>query len=269
MQNLSMLGDRILLLVPHPDDEVVGCATALRRARAAGCAVHAVFLTHGVAPVERLWPWQRPTYVSRVAIRWKEAMRCCRLTGLAVAGRQDIPSRTLKANLATTLDLIGQAIDAIAPDAIWTPAYEGGHQDHDVTHFLAGRAADAAGVRAWEFAEYNYAGGRVQANRFPAPRGDEIEIVLDAEECEAKARALAVYRSERRNLAHCAIARECFRAYAAADYDRPPHPGVLFYQRFQWVPRHPRVDHCRPHEVSAAIRGCTAGAGVTASATAA
>ncbi len=43
------------------------------------------------------------------------------------------------------------------------------------------------------------------------------------------------------------VARACplaFRPFAGYDYARPPHPGVLFYQRFQWVwPRHPRVDY--------------------------
>lgn len=43
-----MFGQRVLILVPHPDDEVVGAAAAIARARAQGAAVTGVFLTTGV-----------------------------------------------------------------------------------------------------------------------------------------------------------------------------------------------------------------------------
>ena len=248
-----MLADRILLLAPHPDDELVGCATAIRRARAEGCTVSVLFLTSGVPRVECFWPWQRETHLSRISIRWQEAMRAARHAGFAVAGRQNVASRTLKENIGATLDLIRATMRELAVQVVWTPAYEGGHQDHDVTHFIAGRLPP--GIPVWEFAEYNFAGGQVQANRFPDARDGEEAIVLDQREIQEKLAALKIYRSERRNLKHCTVAREAFRPFAPADYDRQPHPGTLFYQRFQWVPKHPRIDHCRPVEVSAAIRG--------------
>ena len=51
-----------------------------------------------------------------------------------------------------------------------------------------------------------------------------------------------------------AAGREVFRPLAGYDYAKPPHPGVLFYQRFQWVwPRHPRVDYTKADEVCAAL----------------
>ena len=39
--------DRVLVLAPHPDDEVLACGGLLQQARAAGAAVRVVFLTYG------------------------------------------------------------------------------------------------------------------------------------------------------------------------------------------------------------------------------
>jgi len=39
--------DRVLILVPHPDDEVIACAGVIQGALAAHCPVHVVFLTYG------------------------------------------------------------------------------------------------------------------------------------------------------------------------------------------------------------------------------
>ena len=42
-----MFGQRILILVPHPDDEVVAGCAAIGRAQAAGAKIFALYLTHG------------------------------------------------------------------------------------------------------------------------------------------------------------------------------------------------------------------------------
>ena len=61
-----MIGRRVLILVPHPDDEIVGCAAAIARARADGRDVFALYLTTGIAPVEMQWCWQRADQAARV-----------------------------------------------------------------------------------------------------------------------------------------------------------------------------------------------------------
>ena len=65
---------------------------------------------------------------------------------------------------------------------------------------------------------------------------------------------MRVYASERRNLGYVGVVSECWRKLGAYDYSLPPHPGLLWYARFQWVPfRHPRVDFTEPEAVSRAI----------------
>ena len=246
-----MFGKRIVLLIPHPDDEVVGCAEAIRQAVAQGSDVFGCYLTNGVPHPSLLWPWQRTGHAARVARRWHEAEAAAARLGIRMALRQDIPTRALKDHLAQTAARLDGAFGALRPSVVWAPAYEGGHQDHDVTSYLARRVAERCEV--WEFSEYNFEAGRVRSQRFIGPSGGEREIRLDAEAAREKQALLALYASERGNLSCVRCQRECFRPLARYDYTRPPHPGRLFYQRFQWVPWHPRIDHTRPEAVCRAI----------------
>ena len=81
-------------------------------------------------------------------------------------------------------------------------------------------------------------------------REDSLKTFL----AQHKRRGLAIYRSERGNLGYVDWRRECFRPHAPYRFAEPPHPGRAFYQRYQWAPPHPRIDRCRPEEVSAAFR---------------
>lgn len=243
---------RILVLVPHPDDEVVGCAIAAHRARAAGAQLFALYLTTGVPPREHLWPWQRGGYEARVARRRQEALAVAALLGLEPVSFQPWPSRRLKSHLAEALALIEQARAAHRIEALWAPAWEGGHQDHDVTNFLAAQLAHRLPVT--EFAEYHAVRAVVATQRFIAMQGGERVIALTAAERALKRRALALYRSERANLAHVRCDVESLRPLARYDYAAPPHPGRLFWTRFQWVPfRHPRIDFDAPEEMRATL----------------
>jgi LmbE family N-acetylglucosaminyl deacetylase len=243
---------RILILVPHPDDEVVGCAAAAKRELLAGKALFALYLTTGVPARELLWPWQRPHYAALVEQRRAEAAAAAAFLGIEPVGFHDVPARTLKSRLAPTLARIEAVLSERHIDEVWTPAFEGGHQDHDATNLLASRLKPRIGVV--EFAEYHAAGGRVESQRFLAPHGDERHIALTPAEAALKRQALALYRSERRNLAHVRLERECLRPLGSYDYAAAPHAGRLFYARFQWVPfRHPRVDFDPPARVYATL----------------
>jgi LmbE family N-acetylglucosaminyl deacetylase len=241
-------GRRILILAPHPDDETVGCAIAAQRARSAGAAVFVLTLTTGVPPKAALYPWRRGAYAARVARRRAEAAAATGLLRIVPIGCTEFPSRTLKSEAAAALRLIAAAVAAHGVDEIWTPAWEGGHQDHDVTNFLAASFADR--LQVTEFAEYNFAGGAVHSQSFPHRTGAEELIVLTPAEAALKARALALYRSERGNLAHVRTTQEMLRPLPRHDYAKAPHDGTLFCERFHWVPfRHPRIDFERAHDV--------------------
>ena len=261
--SIEAFGLRILVLVAHPDDEVVACAAAIARARAQGAEVLAIYLTDGCLARETMWPWRRAGRKAAVARRRAEAERAAALLGVAPIGWANRPARSLWRELASVRAEIEAAIADQAPDQLWLPAYEGGNPDHDALNALGQLFRPRIGVL--EFAEYNFFGGEARAQEFPYPLGSERRIALSNEEREQKRALLRLYASERGNLNYVGTKQECFRPLAAYDYSKPPHPGTLWYARFQWVPfRHPRVDFTPPQEVSDEISNYLRGAPVDA-----
>jgi LmbE family N-acetylglucosaminyl deacetylase len=247
-----MFGRRILICIPHPDDEVVACAAAISRAKSGGAEIFALYLTDGCLARETLWPWKRARHDDHVARRLAEAAGAADQLGIASAGWSRRSTRRLWRELSQVHAEIRAAIAACRPDQMWVPAYEGGNPDHDALNALGSLFVDELNVL--EFAEYNFFGGETCAQRFPYPNGSEWTIDLTANERSQKSALLRHYASERRNLNYVGVASECCRPLAAYDYSRPPHPGTLWYARFQWVPfRHPLVDFTKPKEVSRAI----------------
>ncbi|HVR03621.1 MAG TPA: PIG-L family deacetylase [Polyangia bacterium] len=253
-----MTGNRVLLLAPHPDDEVAGCAAAIGRVRARGARVFVLYLTTGIPAPQAQWSWRRGRHAARVVRRREEAQRAADRLEIEPTMFLPWPSRELKTRIAEARTIIREQSERVRADALWTPAYEGGHQDHDVASFLAsGFARELAVI---EFAEYNHHAG-VRSHEFPTTNGDEQVLTLSAEERTRKRSLLELYRSERNNLGHVRLEREVLRPLGRYDYARRPHVGVLFYERFQWVPfRHPRIDFTRGEDVCAAcVKFCETG----------
>src|SRR5213076_2376394 len=228
-----MQSRRILVLAPHPDDEIVACGIAARRARLAGARIFVLFLTTGIPEPEALWPWQRGGYAARVARRREEARTAAALIGEPI-GFLDYPSRRLRHHLDAAAAEAGRAIAEYAASELWVPAFEGAHQDHEAANALAAQFCDLLPV--YEFAAYNFAGGRVRANLFVDGSVGDIAIEATAEEAALKRQALACYESERDNLRHIRATRESGRLLPRHDYGEPPHSGRLFRERFHWVP---------------------------------
>ncbi len=80
--------DRVMVLAPHPDDEVLGCAGVVQEAVARGLAMHVVFFTYGDDNeksflVYRKHPVWKPSAVERMGlIRHQEALGAARVMGL-------------------------------------------------------------------------------------------------------------------------------------------------------------------------------------------
>ncbi len=247
-----MFGKRILILIPHPDDEVVACAAAIARARAQGARVFGVNLSHGCLARQTMWFWERGLYAQRVEQRIAESVRVADFLGIKmVGGNMARPAREIWPDLQTVYGEVMQAMQQCAPDCLWVPAYEGGNPDHDAINALASTIKN---VPVYEMAEYNFIHGIPHSNAFLAIKGNEITLTLTPEEQVMKRAALKLYESEQKNLGDMDVRYESFRPLAEYDYSKRPHEGKLWYERFQWVPfRHPRVDYTRAAEVSKAI----------------
>ncbi len=82
-------GDRVLVLAPHPDDETLGCAGVVQRARATGAPVRIAFLTDGDANELSFAVWKRRPVIAPEAVlrmgtqRRDEAVAAGQALGLA------------------------------------------------------------------------------------------------------------------------------------------------------------------------------------------
>jgi LmbE family N-acetylglucosaminyl deacetylase len=247
-----MFCSRILVLIPHPDDEVVAAAAAIGRAKAQGAAIFALYLTDGCLSRDTMWPWRRMEHAQAVARRRAEAERAAALLGIAPVGWATRSARSLWRELDAVHGDIVAAIAEHKPDQIWVPAYEGGNPDHDGLNALGQLFTGQLSVL--EFAEYNFFKGKTGPQTFPYPNGAETIVALTDAERARKRELLKLYASEQNNLFFVGVEHECFRPLASYDYSKPPHPGMLWYERFRWVPfRHPRIDFTPSAEVSAAI----------------
>jgi LmbE family N-acetylglucosaminyl deacetylase len=247
-----MFGKRILVLVAHPDDEVVACAASIAQARAQGAAVLSLYLTNGCLAQDVLWPWQRKHYDGFVATRRAEAEQAATALGLLPVGWAARPARALWRELPQVFAEVQAALTQYRPDQIWVPAYEGGNPDHDALNAVGSKLKTRLSVL--EFAEYNFFGGKPQSQAFVSP-DDTVHVThLTPDERAAKLAAMKIYASEAGNLSAIGVERESCRPLASYNYAQPPHQGKLWYTRFAWVPfRHPRVDFTAAAEVSAAI----------------
>ncbi len=113
----NLPGEPILVLAPHPDDEVIGCGGFLAQAVDEGREIHVVILTDGTAQGDS-------------GARRAESLEAARRLGLpepVFAGLQD---RGLAHDLPELTREIRNAIDRIKPRLLLVPSPAEVHPDH-------------------------------------------------------------------------------------------------------------------------------------------
>lgn len=120
---------RVAVLAPHPDDEVLGCGGTMARLAAQGAAVDVVTVTRGQEPDFN------PASVDQVM---REAEKAHHALGVRESHFLDFP--------AARLDTVGQAevnarlgvlLDRIQPDTLFLPFLGDIHHDHQVVFTAA------------------------------------------------------------------------------------------------------------------------------------
>jgi LmbE family N-acetylglucosaminyl deacetylase len=133
------------------------------------------------------------------------------------------------------LQRISEIVEEIHPEALLTLAYEGGHPDHDTCSFLTWWISRKHVIPAWEMPLYHRShDGVVVRQEFILPEGDEVLFDATVEEVRRKRAMMAEYGSQAETLALFNPAVERFRPQPVYDYARPPHPGILNYEAWQW-----------------------------------
>lgn len=235
MDRLQPLLKKTLIVVAHPDDEVIGFGAIMQRMRDAVV----VFATDGAPRDEYFWK----EYGSREAyarIRREEAHQALSVVGARPVFLADLVSgglvdQELFHKLPEAMDALGSVLAYERPDAVLTLAYEGGHPDHDSACFIASHCCQSLDLPVWEAALYHRNEEEAGvAQKFIVPTGQEIITQVEGEALEKKMEMFHSYVSQKLVLGGFRPELEQFRPLAAYDFTRRPTPWKLNYEVWQW-----------------------------------
>jgi N-acetylglucosamine malate deacetylase 2 len=228
------------VVVAHPDDEIVGLGAQLPRFR------DAVFIhvTDG-APRDLLdaRAYGFSTREEYAAARRRELLDALALAGIPPdrcrhLGFVDQEGGSHLAEIARKLRLVFREL---RPDFVVTHAYEGGHPDHDATAFachaarrLCLRDEFSPGLLI-EFASYHiWDDVRVTGDFLPNGPRAVLAFYLAAGEQVFKRKLMSCFRTQQHVLTGFGVEHEKFRIAPEYDFTRPPHEGLLHYERHSW-----------------------------------
>ncbi|GAA4924493.1 LmbE family N-acetylglucosaminyl deacetylase [Actinomycetospora succinea] len=137
---------RVVVVAPHPDDEVLGVGGTLAVWAAEGTEVAVVAVTDG----EGSHP-DSPTLTPRALVDRRAEERRAALAALGIEAAVD---RLRLPDGAVAADDVADGVAAILrpDDTVVAPVLGDGHPDHDATAAGAGTAAERVGVACWRYA---------------------------------------------------------------------------------------------------------------------
>lgn len=227
----------VVVLAAHPDDESIGASLLLAQVEKSSV----VFLTGGVPRDRRLWPATISGGEEDYAkTRREEAIRALCWAGVSEDRIFYLPGRDQEAifQASSLAAALYSLLSELKPRALVTHPYEGGHPDHDAAALIARLARSrlrSLRLALIEMTSYHAREGRsVTCEFLEAESRDELAVELSSEEQGRKQRMLAAYSSQQLVLASFGIDRERLRPAPDYDFQRPPHPGRLWYEQMGW-----------------------------------
>ena len=182
LEDLS--GERVLILAPHVDDDVIGCGGLLARLPRICRAVKCVYLTDGSRSIH---PYFTPEQLAE--LRRGEGEQVAEFYGLEPPSFLNVPDGQLSADEETCTRLAREVKD-FEPTAVFLPSLLDGHRDHTTTSPLLLRALDRVGLSEnfpLHLYQVNSPLTFYTANRcFPLTRREK----------EAKKRAMEIFASQ-------------------------------------------------------------------------
>ncbi len=220
---------RVLIVVAHPDDEVVGAGALISR-------LPDVWILHATdgAPrdprfMARSFAGTREEYARARRRELEEALAPVgvgpdRLRSLGIADQEAV------FEIPRLAEGIARAVREIRPDTVLTLAYEGGHPDHDAVALAVQLAVE--GTAILEMPLYHarpWTESMVVAKFLPGPPGGRL--TLTERERDLKRRMIETFVTQAETLRAFLPPRdEPFRPAPPYDFTRPPHPGRLQYE---------------------------------------
>ncbi len=220
----------VLVVLPHPDDEVFFCAS-VRHLIGTGASLLLVYATPGgLAPRgQRVRSLGRS--LTRLGVEHGQH---------AVLGFRDGECLRYMADLR---DLLRRSMLRYRPRSIFTVAYEGGHPDHDACHWAVVRAAQSMVDQplVYEFPAYHRGGRLFRAGVLLPGEGHVMRTPPNDRDVLLKAailRSHGVHGSFLRWFLQLFLDRdelamgESYRLVPSRSYLDPPHEGRLGYELY-------------------------------------
>ena len=183
-------GARVVVVAPHPDDEVLGCGGALALLARAGREIVVVGVTDGEASHRGSLAWT-PTLLAQRR-RAERADGLARLGVSAPARALGMPDGGVAQDEAA---LAGRLSALLRPgDAVFATWRLDGHPDHEAAGRAAAAAAADRGCRLWEFPVWMWHWAMPDDPRVPWERLRRLAVDADAR--QRKLRAVAAHGSQ-------------------------------------------------------------------------
>lgn len=234
----GLAAERVVAVLAHPDDEVLGCGALLARVP----DITLVHVTDGAprdgADAERLGLADWSAYARA---RWAEAEAGLDLAG--VPASRHIGFGVPDQEAAFQLPALARRLEPFvrAAEAVLTHAFEGGHPDHDAVAYAVHAAvqlarAQGGSPRIVEMPFYHGGPeGWIRQRFLPHPgAGPQALLRLSQEEQRLKQRMAAAHRTQSGVLADFRLDRERFRLAPAYAFATLPNRGRLLYERHRW-----------------------------------
>lgn len=228
----------VLILAAHPDDETIGAAAVIWRAERLTIAHVTDGCPANMADAHAAGCETNAQYAELRQAELAEALAHAGKAGVRKA-RLGFMDQRCTHSLCDLRDAVLQLIEECAPKVLITHAYEGGHPDHDATAFAVHEALKRLpGWRApllVEMTSYHMGPNGIQCGQFlPASSGEELELQFDAGQRLLKQAMLKCFRTQTGTVQYFATTAERYRPAPEYDFSLPPHPGMLFYEKFPW-----------------------------------
>ena len=221
-----MFEKRTVVVAAHPDDETIGLGGQL-------VSFHDVFLIH----VTDGAPRSRPDWKNYAQTRRAELLAAAAIAGIPEERCIEIgiEDQDASRHLVELSCELSRLFEQLAPEIIFTHAYEGGHPDHDATAFAVHHATHSAEL--WEFSSYHRSplSAEMESGCFLGSPGIAVSYLeLNEEQRLRKQRMLDCFVSQRETLQWFRVEEECIRRAPEYDFTQPAHIGRLFYDSYDW-----------------------------------
>lgn len=128
------MSNRVLVIAPHPDDEIIGCGGTILKHVDLGDKVFVFFVTNGEVSEKA------NIYERKCQERYAEVKRIYALTPIEILLWPEIPAREIESNYLTIRNRLEKVFRKLKPNIVYLPHEKETDFDHELVHSIAKEA---------------------------------------------------------------------------------------------------------------------------------